>query len=305
MVTRRILYLLALLGCVVFYWAYREWLSWFMLMLILLLPWFSLLMSLPALLTCRAEVSCPHAVDRGAEAELVWQGRSPFPLPSLTGKLVVENRLCGLTRKKRSGEDLPTEHCGQLSITLRRPRCHDYLGLFALPVHRQSGARVLVRPVPIAPAEVPDMSRYQVSMWRPKPGGGFSENHELRLYRPGDSLKQVHWKLSAKTATLITREPMEPLRSRMLLTLELRGTPEELDSKLGRLVWMSRYLLECALPHQIQCLTGNGMRNFGVSCPEDLARTVDELLQSLPAGDAEPAYSSATWRYHIGGDGHG
>jgi len=304
MVARRIIYLLALLGSVVFYWAYREWLSWFVLMLLLLLPWFSLLISLPALLSCRAEVACPQVLEQGAEASLVWQGRSPYPLPSLTGKLVVENRLCGFTKKLRSGDELPTGHCGALHITLRRPRCHDYLGLFSLPIRRQSHADVLVRPVPLAPAEVPDMSRYQVNMWRPKPGGGFSENHELRLYRPGDNLKQVHWKLSAKTGKLITREPMEPVRSRLLLTMELRGTPDALDRKLGRLLWMSRYLLECELHHQIQCLTGSGMVCCDITCPEDLTRSLDSLLQAAPAAEGEPAFTAASWRYHIGGDAH-
>ena len=36
MVRRRIVYCLALLGGLVFYWAYREWLSWFLLMLMVL-----------------------------------------------------------------------------------------------------------------------------------------------------------------------------------------------------------------------------------------------------------------------------
>lgn len=305
MLGRRIVYLIALLGGLVFYWAYREWLSWFVLCLLVTLPWFSLLVSLPAMLTCRGEVECPAAVVKGTESELIWRGYSPFPLPSLTGKLMVTNILTGQTKKLRSGDVLPTEHCGQLQIALRRPRSHDYLGLFSLPVRKQASSSVLVRPVPVPVDNPPDMTRYQVNAWKPKPGGGFSENHELRLYRPGDSLKQVHWKLSAKTGKLITREPMEPLRNRMLLTLELRGTPQQLDEKLGRLLWMSRYLLRCELPHSIQCLTGSGMLTFPVSCQEDLNRTVDTLLRSAPAGQEEPVYTGASWRCHIGGDGIG
>ena len=50
MTLRRIVYAAALLGAVVFYWAYREWLSWLVLMLLVFLPWFSLLLSLPAML---------------------------------------------------------------------------------------------------------------------------------------------------------------------------------------------------------------------------------------------------------------
>ena len=236
---RRIVYAWALLGSLVFYWAYREWLSWFLLVLIVLLPWFSLLVSLPAILSCRAEVSCPQAVTKGADLPLLWLGRSPYPLSPVTGKLTAENTLNRLRYRLHSGDWLPTEHCGQLSICVRRPRCCDYLGLFVIPIGRSQATQVLVCPSPIQPEQIPDMRRYQAHMWRPKPGGGFSENHELRLYRPGDSLKQVHWKLSAKTGQLITREPLEPVRSTLLLTLCLQGTPEQLDSKLGQLLWLS------------------------------------------------------------------
>lgn len=304
MAGRRIVYCIALLASLVFYWAYREWFSWFVLVLLLSLPWFSLLVSLPAILTCQAEIHAPATLARGSRAPLNWVGHSPFPLNQLSGVLVVENLLTGQTRTLRSGEPVPTKHCGLLTVRLRRPRCHDYLGLFRLPIGNWSGTQILVRPTPLPPEHIPDMRRYQVNMWRPKPGGGFSENHELRLYRPGDNLKQVHWKLSAKTGQLITREPMEPLRSHLLLTLELEGSPAQLDEKLGRLLWMSQYLLGCDLPHTIQCLTGKGMVTCHISTVEDTTRTLDTLLGAPKAVKGTDTYIPATWRYHIGGEGH-
>ena len=304
MIYRRTVYVLALLGALAFYWAYREWLSWFSLMLILLLPWFSLLVSLPAMLTCRARILCPDKVNRGSQAVLRWEGLGTIPMPRLTGYLVVENQLTGKKHKLSSGQALPTQHCGALSVRLHRPKCQDYLGLFRLPVTKRDETAVLVRPLPLAPEKVPDLSRFQAGTWQPKPGGGFSENHELRLYRPGDSLKQVHWKLSAKTGQLITREPMEPKQSQLLLTMELRGKAGELDEKLGRLLWMSMYLHDCRLPHRILCLTGKGVAAFPVSTPEDPLRAIDSLLRAPTAGKETPTYPAATWRYHIGGDGH-
>lgn len=302
MIRRKLFYLAALVGSLVFYWAYREWMSWIFLMILLLLPWFSLLMSLPAILYCKATIICPNWVDKGAVTPLSWQFHSPYPLWGMTSKLSATNLLNGQHFRLRKGNQLPTAHCGLLTITLRNPRCYDYLGLFALPVRKKESAKVLVRPLPIPPQAVPDMRRYRLHMWQPKPGGGYSENHELRLYRPGDNLRQVHWKLSAKTGTLITREAMQPIRSRMLLTMELQGNPEQLDTKLGRLLWMSRYLLECQLPHSIQCLTGNGIIHFHITCSEDVDRAITSLLQSPPAKEGSPIYNTANWRYHIGGN---
>jgi hypothetical protein len=67
---------------------------------------------------------------------------------------------------------------------------------------------------------------------------------------------------------------------------------------------MSRYLLQCELPHCIHVLTGTGMVSWQVLREGDENRALDELLQ-LPAAapEAMPQYMRANWRYHIGGDG--
>ena len=161
---------------------------------------------------------------------------------------------------------------------------------------------MVVRPAPIAPEEAPDMSRYLVNAWKPKPGGGYSENHELRLYRPGDNLHQVHWKLSAKTGKMILREPMEALRGLSKVTLELRGSPEELDQKLGKLRWISAYLLQKEVAHQVVCLTGSGMVSLEIAGEPDVLSVLDTLLKAPVAeAAAQPEYGYASWRYHIGG----
>jgi uncharacterized protein (DUF58 family) len=140
--------------------------------------------------------------------------------------------------------------------------------------------------------------------WRPKPGGGYAENHELRLYRPGDNIQQIHWKLSSKTGKLILREPMEPIQGLFLLRLDLNGSPEVLDRKLGRLLWLGNQLLERELPFRIQALTGKGILNLPVSREAQLLRALDRLLLSCPAveGSLLDRPELADWQYFIGGD---
>ena len=72
MILRRLLYAIALLGGLFFYWAYREWLSWFVMLLLLTVPVFSLLVSLPAILGCRGSVKCPGAVNLNTDTEVFW-----------------------------------------------------------------------------------------------------------------------------------------------------------------------------------------------------------------------------------------
>lgn len=304
MLRGRILYPVALAGALVFYWAYREWLSWLILMAVVFTPWLGLLVSLPAMLSCRVRVKCAAAVRQGTESPVSWQGISPLPLGIVKGKLVAENCLTGYRTQLKERDLLPTEHCGCLRIQVQRSWVGDYLGLFRLPVRKDPGCEVLVRPVAVRPEEVPDLSRILALSLRPKHGGGYAEIHEMRLYQPGDNLRQIHWKLSAKVGKLMVRQPMESAQNRFLLTMELRGDPETLSKKLGQLLWMSRHLAGNGMAHEIRCLTGGGTVCFGVQMEADADRAVDQLLRAVPASaDAVPVWPRGSRRIHIGGDG--
>ena len=51
-------------------------------------------------------------------------------------------------------------------------------------------------------------------------GYDLSEVYQLREYRPGDSLRQMHWKLSGKLDRLVIREASLPVRRSVLLFWE-------------------------------------------------------------------------------------
>lgn len=300
MAHKRIRYLLVLALCVVFDWFYAGWFSWFLLVLLLTLPLLSLLVSLPAMLSLRLAADAPAAmVGETLRAEM--NARCRLPAPACRAKLRVEQPLTQTDCRRRIGEALPTEHCGALTITPVKARVYDYMGLFRLPVRHVSPCRALVRPRRVAVDPPPDVARYLASAFRPKAGGGFAENHDLRLYRPGDNLSGIHWKLTAKTGKLIYREPLEPLRGRAIVTLALCGG---IDEKLGKLLWVSEYLLAREIPHTICCLTGGGLVCTEVGEASGAQAAIDTLLCCTPAApDASVPPLNAAWRFHIGGDG--
>lgn len=301
---RRLGYLLALAGCLVFYWAYREWLSGLLLVFVLALPWFSLLLSLPSMLTVKLELRCPEVSKIGEEYPLRWRIHCPFPVAGVKCRLRLRNLQTGQILRQRKHYEMDSSHCGGWELVPYRAWVRDYFGLFSLPVWKKWGKTVRIHPKSVPMKNPPDVQRYLAGAFRPKPGGGFAEQHELRLYRPGDQLRQVHWKLSAKSGKLVIREPMEPIRGRALVTLELTGTPQQLDRKLGNLLWLSNWLLEQEIPHQIQCLTGSGMQTKEVACPEDVTAAIDGLLLCpLAQPGQESVFSPASWLCHIGGDG--
>ena len=289
----------------VFYWAYQKWFSWFILMGVLCFPVASLLMSLPAMVNLKVKWKGPSWLPRGAQHRVALLEGGALPTPPNNCALRVERPLTGESWLLRDGDLLPAEHCGQLLCRMEGSRVYDYLGLFWLRVPKKGNLRITVRPEPIPLPVLPQLDGYAAQAWRPKPGGGFSEQHELRQYRPGDNLNQIHWKLTAKTGEYIVREAMEPEKNRVLVELELRGNPEELDVRFGQLLWLSRHLLEMGLPHEIRALTGQGVQSQAVTDEGSMYQVIDALLGCTPADDKavlEPA--AAGWQYRIGGGDH-
>jgi uncharacterized protein (DUF58 family) len=176
------------------------------------------------------------------------------------------------------------------------------LGLFALPIRGRKTYTVVLEHKPLEIDNPEEADAAAVFAWKPK-AGGFSENHELRLYAPGDSVRQIHWKLSAKTGKLIIREPMVPDPGRVVVQLVLKGSADELDRRLGQCLWLSRRLLEQNVPFELLCLTGQGLERFPVDTAQALEHAMDALLQSPTAesGSIPQLKMLGTKQYIIGG----
>ena len=160
-------------------------------------------------------------------------------------------------------------------------------------------------PEPQEPAELPNLSHFQYRSYHPKPGGGFSEIHDLREYRPGDSLHEIHWKLSAKSDKLIVREAEEPDLGLVVLSFDFSGTRTQLDSTLRQLLWLSGWLTEREVAHQIDWIEPDSLepQTKSVKTPDDLRELLNTLLQTHLTGNtpslASRAYPHADWRYHV------
>ena len=268
MLRRRLAYALVLLCALLFQICFTAYLATFLLVLCLLFPLFSLLVSLPAMLGCTITLSPQQpAVERDLPCRWVvsvWGGHR-LPLARVTYRLDEDNLLTGHLaglRRALSGaslgvtlsEPVDTSHCGLMTCTLIRPKVCDLLGLFALRPKAPPAAQLLVLPRPVEPEELPRLPQggRQSAGLRPRPGGGPGEDYDLRSYRPGDPLRTVHWKLSSKWDELVVRETLEEQRAALVLTLDLFGTPQALDALFDRLYALSRLLLSQGQPHYIQ-----------------------------------------------------
>ncbi len=306
MIKRWILYVVSLIGCFAFYVVFQGWVAWLLLAILALTPLFSLVLSIGPMLLVKPSLDVPGVVTVDDDETLAVSIRSPLPLPPCRFRFRVKHTLTGESIRMRADDVLPTEHCGALLCHSISFHVYDYLGMFRLRLKRMPDRQILIRPKPVEMKPPKELDRFLARSWKPKYGGGFAEQHEMRLYRPGDSLNQVHWKLTAKTGKLIVREPMVPRPGRVLLTVDLSGTPDLLDRKLGKLQWMGNYLLEQGLFYEIHAMTGSGIRMLRVTNETELLSAIDDLLLESPAApEATVLHSNviAAWRYHIGGDG--
>ena len=100
------------------------------------------------------------------------------------------------------------------------------------------------------------------------------------------------------------REPMEPDRGLMLLTMDLKGTAPVLDKKLGQLLWLGQWLLEREITFDIRVLTAKETKGWTIRNEFDLTQCIITLLGTPFAreGSIRDQFFKATWRYHIGGE---
>ena len=93
MVKRWLRYLAVWISCLIFYFAYRQWMAWIILMSVSLLPLLSLALSLPAMLLSRVTMSLPETVAIGTQVPLDIRLECPLPPPQWGGKITAHHSL--------------------------------------------------------------------------------------------------------------------------------------------------------------------------------------------------------------------
>ena len=237
----------------------------------------------------------------GNDIALKVRFRSKLPIPPVAWSYQLRMENSAQSFKVKAWETARAEHCGGLRVELTKAWKYDFLGLFRWKLSKNSAKIITIYPKEIPIAEIPSLKKVLTPRWKAK-GSGFSENYDLRPYRPGDSLKQIHWKLSAKTGNIIFREAIIPVRSLPVLTMILSGNESEVDEKLGKFLYLSKYLLEQNLAHEMHCLSAEGLKVYRISSQQELYAALRQMLQAHVTDSSSIPHVKAVWKYHIGGE---
>ena len=284
-----IVYVLSLTLSVIFYILYSYWFSWYLLVLVLMLIPFDLLVSLPGMLTRRITLTAPAILKQNSEAKLTAAllHTTRFPIRCIKAKLKVRcddiharrKIVCGAERGAKYEMRIDTSQSGITSFEIKRYWIVSLFGLFSIPTSANIKAATLILPSPVKPANTVSLPRGDTL--RPKPGGGYSEDHDLREYRRGDPLRSIHWKVSAKHDSLIVREPLVPSLHSRLVHIVKWNDPHERDLTLGRLLWVCDYLLKMDLQFYVRYSDDGPIAE--IAGREDL----DEYLYNVLSGAAQ------------------
>jgi len=277
----------------------------FLLIIGILAPVLSMGLNRLGVLGIKFALDFSETVEKGNEIQDVLKvTNTSFISYSLVRfSLIAKNRLTGEENKcemkfsvaARQAIELPLKimdtHCGKISFSLEKARVYDVFGLTFTRIEPEVNGSVLVLPDLFYPDISIDMessaNKGGLDYSQTKPGFDASEPFGFRDYVPGDSLKNIHWKLTQKLDQIIVREPGLPLENSLLILFETgiadaekRPSPSVSDAMVEVFVSFSQALLGEDIPHSIgwQDQESDNFVRYPISSEEELAGVLPKIL---------------------------
>jgi uncharacterized protein (DUF58 family) len=194
--------------------------------------------------------------------------------------------------------------CGIVDLWLGTAETGDYLSLFGRKKKFDRDAEILVIPSGAglrieSPeygvyAATPDLEQIAPMGDRPP------DISQIELYRPGDAMKDIHWKLSARNDQLLSKRYVEEESREALVYLNLfarkKMSAERMDAFLELSSAVSLGLLEGRHTHRVQWYDAGPGRSVvhEIKTYGAYLRMIDELIRLLVGESASaegPAYA--------------
>ena len=133
--------------------------------------------------------------------------------------------ILGAGEEKTFWCEFEAEMCGSINVCVKRIRIYDFLGILCVSRKCEGSASVKVMPeFQLMPLEITRSTReYQADAdvySGERKGDDPSEVYQVREYHIRDSLKDIHWKLSAREGELMIKERGFPLGCVVLIWFE-------------------------------------------------------------------------------------
>ena len=177
---------------------------------------------------------------------------------------------------------LNSRYAGRVDVQIEDFVVYDLFHLFCLKNCEHSDAHVIVWPTF---SETDEEEIYSSVEGFPKEnevkkrGTDYNPDYEVREYIPGDELKSIHWKLSAKQEHLMVRERMASGREKINVLLPLGEDKQQNDSLMEAVYALGRLLLHKEYPVQLYWPgRGSILRGCFVAEQGELEHALSEIL---------------------------
>lgn len=213
---------------------------------------------------------------------------------------------------------LTSQHAGRIETKITSFIVYDLFHLFYLQGCTARNSGVVAYPTSVL---APDEEIYSCVEGFPKEdeskqrGTEYNPDYEIREYIPGDELKNIHWKLTAKQNRLMVRERLKSGKQKINVLLPLTNGKQENDELMDALYYLGQLFLEKEYPVQLywagtgkellsryiaelgeleavlgQILSGSGMRQPGSAREQMEMEHPGESYVLVQAGAYKGAY---------------
>ncbi len=275
----------------------------------LVIPFVSTMLNLYLRKKIRVIVRMPAAVAKNEKmpGTVTVQNDSRLPLSAICCEVTTKNHLTGekavtyltfggiSSGQTESSYEVRSEHCGYLQVYASKIWLMDWIGFLPVRCKDAEQRSELMSGEQNAEAVLPDTFQPHIYMnlaqtaqedadsWsQTQRGNDLSEIYAMRDYVPGDSLKQIHWKLSSKRGQLIVREPSLPIEKSLLLFWDKNAreaSPEEMDAMAECAASVSQGILNLGYSFTLGWTEGQKVRTEYIEQEEDLLQMVPMMLK--------------------------
>lgn len=110
--------------------------------------------------------------------------------------------------------------------------------------------------------------------------------YQLREYRPGDDIRQIHWKLSSKLDELILKEASQPESRSLLVFWDKRtGTPQQMDALAEVVSSAGAALLQSGVQYTLCWTEEDDLQAQDILDENQLLQAIPELVKTRGSAD--------------------
>lgn len=198
-------------------------------------------------------------------------------------------------------EEITSHHYGRVEAAVTELDLFDWLGIISLNTEVGKCSWVIAQPqgsnaeneeLTLSIEDFPNENETK------KRGTDINPDYEIREYIPGDELKSIHWKLTAKTGRTMVRERLATGRDRINVLLALTKNADENDALMVSLHSLSLLLLDKSYPVRLCWLGYDGLIQGRYVAEEgELENVCDEILSISGMRDPEQARQAMEAEY--------